>query len=151
MVFICQLGYKQSLFGNSQKQVWFYEIDLHGWSSRIRRLHLCRGVRPPMGVPDMIINNLDLYLLIICPDQALLTSIDQMKERKNKGQEVDNILQELSQILTSQTIKHFLLIHIPKLNVGCRAWKRQQEVLASTWTQIKQNSFRWNKMELYQH
>ena len=29
-----------------------------GWGCRIRRLHLCRGVRPPMSVLDMTLKNL---------------------------------------------------------------------------------------------
>ena len=37
--------------------IYIYIYCLVGWGCRIYQLHLCRGVRPPMSVLDMILNN----------------------------------------------------------------------------------------------
>ena len=47
---------------------------------------------------------------------------------------------------TSQMIYLFSLIRLPKLNPWCIGGIKQQEVLASTWTQIKQGSCILNNM-----
>ena len=49
----------------------------------------------------------------------------------------DDISLKLSKMQTTQMIKHFLQIHLPKLNPYCMIWKKQQEALGSTQMQIK--------------
>ena len=70
-------------------------------------------------------------------------SINQMKENGiplKKRQEADNILLKQSCMWIMQTIYCFSQIYLPKQNVCCVVCSRQQKVLASTWTQMKQNS-----------